>query len=224
MRWDGAQRWDSGALSADEMGEVPTGPVIVRTQTIRETAPAGALTIDLGESGSVVLRHVRRIDHALVSAREGLRQALDAASVLAAHGLLDPGLALAMWAHPVGAALGYVVRELPLVARGVAPGLSAVIVEDAFDDGVAWRMQASALLVLVRPDVSLRGREEGSARASVEALCGALGLTRALVSDGRRWWALDVRRSAAPLADQLDGIIDDDEGLEGFLVRYGAWR
>jgi hypothetical protein len=51
-----------------------------------------------------------------------------------------------------------------------------------------------------------------------------LDLTRALVSDGRRWWVLDVKRSAAPLADLLDGIIDDDEGMEGFLVRYGAWR
>ncbi len=224
VRWDGALRWDSGALCADESGEVPTAVVIARTRSLREAAPVGAMTINLGESGTVVLRHVQRIDHALATARDGLRRSLDAAALLAAQGSFDASLALAMWAYPAGAALGYGVRELPMAARRVAPELCAAIMEDVLEEGGAYRVQASALLVLVRSDASLRGREEGSVRLALEALCGALGLTRAIVSDGRRWWSLDVRRSAAPLADSLEGIIHEDEGLEGFLVRYGAWR
>jgi hypothetical protein len=88
----------------------------------------------------------------------------------------------------------------------------------------AWRVTTKAVLALVRPGVSLRERDADDARTTLNALGHAAGVTRALVSDGRRWWDLDLTRSAAPLPDTLDAVLDDDDGLEGFLTRYGAWR
>lgn len=217
VQWQGATTWDSGWLAADEDGSVALEGAIAATGPHRHAAPLGALSIDLGEWGVVRVVHVRTAVAAVTSARSALRRAMEGAAVLHAQTALDPELARMLWAQPVAEALGYTCRSLH------AGGLPAAALETVAHEG-AWRVTTKAVLALVRPGVSLRERDADDARTTLNALGHAAGVTRALVSDGRRWWDLDLTRSAAPLPDALDAVLDDDDGLEGFLARYGAWR
>lgn len=224
VRWEAHSVWDSGWLSADLDGTVDLREVVVRTRTIREFAALGALRVDLGEWGVVSVGHARTASFALPKAREGLRATVEAAALLHAQAIADPQLATALWARPVAAALGYQPRDLPADARHVCAGM-LVLALDAVEPGEGGlRTRPVSLLALVRPALSLRAREPEAPRATLDAIGRTLGLTRAIVSDGRRWWALDLARTAPPMPDHLDAVLDDDEGLEGFLVRYGAWR
>ncbi|MFO0608852.1 MAG: hypothetical protein U0324_37140 [Polyangiales bacterium] len=224
VRWTSHTAWDSGWCSADADGAVDLTAATLRTRTLRESAVLGALSVDFGEWGEVRIAHARTAALAVASARRGLRDAMDAAVALLGAGLADPSLAASLWGRPVAAALGYHARELPDGARRACAGLSVLLVEGIEPLERAFRTRPAALLALLHPSLGLRAREPGTPRATLDAIGAAVGLTRALVSDGRRWWALDLTRSAPPPPDALDAVIDDDEAFEGFLVRYGAWR
>lgn len=217
VQWQGATTWDSGWLAADEDGSVALDGAIAETSPHRHAAPLGELLVDLGEWGVVRVAHVRTAVAAVASARLALRRAVEGAAVLHAQTTLDPELVRMLWAQPVAEALGYTCRPLYTAA------LPAAALETVAHEGT-WRVTTQAVLALVRPGVSLRVRDADDVRATLDALGRAAGVTRAVVSDGRRWWDLDLTRSSAPLPDTPDAALDDDDGLEGFLARYGAWR
>lgn len=211
LRWEGVTAWDSGALSLDATGRAPLDVVLARTAPLRESAPEASLTIDFGEWGAVRVRHRRRIDDVIPSAREALRK-VGEMRAMAASGV--PSLALA-WLRMVAEALGFSPRE-------VLSALPAVALDDVEFERDAARTVTRAALALVPVGAKLRTREEPLRRA-IEDACGAVS-SRVFVTDGARWWDLDLRKSAAPMPDALDAALDDDDALAGFLARYGAWR
>ncbi len=211
LRWEGVTAWDSGALSLDATGHAPLDVVLARTAPLRESAPEASLAIDFGEWGVVRVRHRRRIDDVIPSAREALRK-VGEMRAMAASGV--PSLALA-WLRMVAEALGFSPRE-------VVSALSAVALDDVEFERDAARTVTRAALALVPVGAKLRTREEPLRRA-IEDACSATS-SRVFVTDGARWWDLDLRKSAAPMPDTLDAALDDDDALAGFLARYGAWR
>lgn len=210
LRWSAHSTWDSGLCSLDERGRASLDDLMARCEPLR-AVPEARLTVDFGEWGLVTVHHRRRIDDVLSAAREAFRTVSERRALLGA-GVTDLAQA---WLRGAAEALGF-------SARVIASPIPVAALDDLEFDPAGVRVVTRATLVAVPAGARLRHRDE-PLRAAIDAACLAVA-PRAIVTDGERWWDLDLRKSTAPMPDALGAALDDDESLAGFLARYSAWR
>ncbi len=124
--------------------------------------------------------------------------------------------------EPLCAVLGYTLHGVPTAVLPEPPsGVAAALLEAALvseDDRVLSR--PAAVLLVCGADADLRS-SAGAVRGYAERLSRALGVKRALVTDGPRWAVLTKGRRFVTV-HRLPAALEEESLLENFLAAFLA--
>lgn len=224
--WQSVVRTRSRPVFAGEDGLVDTGMLLSGSARARAEDPVGDLTIDGGELGVVVLRHIRDLAQA-AQARlpELVRERASAVAAVAG----DLELLRKMWLEPVLLLLGYRTRALPeLALLDLAPGFGATWLDTTVRRGDGFERRPVSLLVIPPLRLSLSGGVQIAEECKAEArrLCRKLGMDKAFVTNGLVWAKVDARGPLTPTSIDLEDALRRSAlgGLDDFIDRFLAAR